>query len=61
MCRHTSDRLFVYDARFVPRWSIGRNAPDAADVQAEKDEPQPQVLFTFGFWNLKPAPWMLST
>jgi len=26
-----------------------------------KDEPQPQVLFTFGFSNLKPAPSRLST
>jgi hypothetical protein len=26
-----------------------------------KDEPQPQVLFTFGFSNLKPAPSSVST
>ena len=26
-----------------------------------KDDPQPQVLFTFGFSNLKPAPSRLST
>jgi len=30
-------------------WGIER-------AQAENDEPQPQVLFAFGFWNLKPAP-----
>jgi hypothetical protein len=26
-----------------------------------KDDPQPQVLFTFGFSNLKPAPSRVST
>jgi hypothetical protein len=26
-----------------------------------KDDPQPQVLFTFGFSNLKPAPSSVST
>jgi len=26
-----------------------------------KEEPQPQVLFTFGFSNLKPAPSRVST
>ena len=29
--------------------------------QAENEEPQPQVLFTFGFSNLKPAPSSVST
>jgi hypothetical protein len=28
---------------------------------AWNDEPQPQVLFTFGFSNLKPAPSSVST
>ena len=30
-------------------------------VQAENDEPQPQVPVEFGFWNLKPEPCAPST
>jgi hypothetical protein len=29
--------------------------------QTENELPQPQVDFTFGFWNLNPAPWSPST
>jgi hypothetical protein len=31
------------------------------DLYTLKDEPQPHVLFTFGFSNLKPAPSNVST
>jgi hypothetical protein len=34
---------------------------DSKEVYALKDEPQPQVLFTFGFSNLKPAASSVST
>ena len=32
-----------------------------AKLYTLKDDPQPQVLFTFGFSNLKPAPSSVST
>src|SRR5262249_20770040 len=42
--------------RGAPRVCLG-----LALTQAEKEEPQPHVLFTFGFPNLKPEPWRPST
>lgn len=33
-----------------------RQRTSGREPQAENDEPHPQVLFTFGFWNLKPEP-----
>jgi hypothetical protein len=40
-----------------------RDRADEADQadQAENEEPQPQVLLTFGLPNLKPEPWRPST
>lgn len=38
-----------------------RNEAGAASSYAENEEPQPQVLFVFGFENLKPEPCKPST
>jgi len=37
------------------------NFPFAASGYTLNEEPQPHVLFTFGFSNLKPAPSSVST
>ncbi len=46
----------VFTEAFCPRATKG-----PTDIYTLNEEPQPQVLFTFGFSNLKPAPSRLST
>jgi hypothetical protein len=40
---------------------ISKPASLHAEPYTLKEDPQPQVLFTFGFSNLKPAPSRVST
>jgi hypothetical protein len=39
----------------------GRQLQLPKSIYTLNDDPQPQVLFTFGFSNLKPAPSSVST
>ena len=48
------------DISKAPSVEQGLSKPIAAAPYTLNDDPQPQVLFTFGFSNLKPAPSMVS-
>lgn len=41
--------------------TAGSQAAAAKMPYALNEDPQPQVEVTFGFWNLNPDPWALST
>jgi hypothetical protein len=45
----------------APGYSQGLGWTDSPETYALKEDPQPQVLFTFGFSNLKPAASRVST
>jgi hypothetical protein len=46
----------------APRFKSGQSTLQIGrSPQTLKDEPQPQVDLTFGFWNLNPAPCRPST
>lgn len=51
-------------ARSRLRWGVqasGGGGKVGGAGQTEKDDPQPQVLFTPGLLNLNPEPWSPST
>jgi len=49
----------LHQSKKPRRWVT--RLPQNLNLYTLKEDPQPQVLFTFGFSNLKPAPSRVST
>jgi hypothetical protein len=56
-----SSRDEAFDLLFLVRTTDSCDACPPSEPYTLNDDPQPQVLFTFGFSNLKPAPSRVST